>query len=138
LFMELLVNKPSTGLEVPVEVLQMEAHQVVLVVVHLEDPQGDQAIPSIRQVGLVVAQEEVHKEDLEEVTEAMGVVKEMEVNLALWKKQFQVYQVMTILSLLKFRKHPFFVTDKPMEVIMLIPKLSAKHSIFVLMMEMVV
>lgn len=67
MFMELLV-KANTGLEVLVEVLLLEAHLVVSVVVHLEDLLedlvADQAIPSIHQVVLVEARVEVHKEDL--------------------------------------------------------------------------
>lgn len=119
------------------EVLLLEAHLEVLVVVHLEDLVVDQAIPLIHQAVLVEARVEVHKEDLEEVM-VVPVVREKEENLALWKKQFPVYQEMTILSLVRYQIHHSFVMAKLMEVIMLIPKLSVKPFTFVQMMEMVV
>lgn len=136
MFMELLV-KANTGLEVLVEVLLLEAHLEFSVVVHLEDLVVDQAIPLIHQAVLVEARAEVHKEDLEEVM-VVPVVGEKEENLAPWKKQFPECQEMIIPSLLRYQKHHSFVMAKPMEVIMLIPKLSVKPFTFVQMMEMVV
>lgn len=140
MFMELLV-KANTGLEVLVEVLLLEAQLVVSVLVHLEDLMeglvADQAIPSIHQVVLVEAQVEGHREDLEEVM-GVPVVREMEENQAPWKKPFLAYQEMTILSFLRYQRHPSFVMVKQMGVIMPIQKLSVKHFTFVQMMEMVV
>lgn len=138
MFMELLV-KANTGLEVLVEVLLLEAHLEVLVVVHLEDlledQVVDQAIPSIHQVVLVEAQVEVHKEDLEGEM-VVPVAREKEENLAPWRKPFPVYQEMTIPYFLRYQIHHFFVMAKPMEVIMRILKQSVKPFIFVQMMEM--
>lgn len=136
--MELLV-KANTGLEVLVEVLLLEAHLEVSVVVHLEDLLEDQvldqAIPSIHQVVLVEAQVEVHKEDLEGEM-VVPVVREKEENLAPWRKPFPVYQEMTIPYFLRYQTHHSFVMAKPMEVITRILKLSVKPFIFVQMMEM--
>jgi len=133
LFVELLV-KANTGLEVQVEVLLPEAHREVLGVVHQEDLVL-RAIPLIHPVDLAVDQEAAHKVDLvEEMVEA----KEMEANQTPWKKLYLEYQEMTILYFLKYQRHPLFVMGLQMEDIMLILKLSAKHSTFVPMMEMVV
>lgn len=136
--MELLV-KANTGLEVLVEVLLLEAHLEVSVVVHLEDlledQVVDQAIPSIHQVVLVEAQVEVHKEDLEGEM-VVPVVREKEENLAPWRKPFPVYQEMTIPYFLRYQIHHSFVMAKPMEVITRILKQSVKPFIFVQMMEM--
>jgi len=138
LFMELLV-KANTGLEVLVEVLLLEAHLEVSVVVHLEDlledQVVDQAIPSIHQVVSVEAQVEVHKEDLEGEM-VVPVVREKEENLAPWRKPFPVYQEMTIPYFLRYQIHHSFVMAKPMEVITRILKQSVKPFIFVQMMEM--
>jgi len=130
LFLELLV-KANTGLEVQVEVLRLEAHQEVLLV----DLEVDQVVTLIHQVGLGEDLEEAHKVVLEGKAVVMVV---LEVNLDHLKKLFQVYQAMTTQSLQKYPKHLSFVTVKLMEVIMQTQKLSAKHSTFVQMMEMVV
>ena len=63
------------------------------------------------------------------------VLLELEV-LMILLKQFLVPLVMTIQSLDKCLKHPFSATVKLMEATMEIQKLSARHSIFVLQMEL--
>ena len=64
---------------------------------------------------------------------AMMQLEAMEVLL---RKLFLEYLAMIIQFLLKFLKHPSCAMDKLMVVIMLIQKLSVKHSISVPMMEM--
>ena len=66
----------------------------------------------------------------------MGLV-EVTVLLVHWKKQFLVFQEMTIPYLLKYLKHPSCVMAKLMVVTMLIQKLSARLSTSVPTMEMV-
>jgi len=115
-------------------------------VVQLEDL-VDQAILLIHPVGSVEDKEVAHKlglvEDKEvahkvDLVEEMLEAKEMMANQAPWRKQSLEYQAMIIQYLQKFQKHHFFVMDKLMVGTMLIPKLNAKLSIFVQMMEMVV
>ena len=78
-----------------------------------------------------------HLEILMETT-VMKVMKEVQMEkLDLWRKLYQEFQEMTTPSLLMFQKQHSFVRDLWKEDIMLIQKLSVKHFIFVVVMEMV-
>jgi len=157
---EVLVVVHLEALQEVLVVVHLEALQEVLVVVHLEVLQEvlEAVHLEVHQEGLEVVllevQEEAQLEDLRVVQvpvvalvedlrvvseEAMMLVGKVEVkgvNPVPWKKIFLEYQVMTIQSFLRFLKHLFSVMVWLMGVTMLTQKLSAKHSIFVPMMEM--
>jgi len=97
--------------------------------------------PEEVSIPLVVAQEvDLGLVEKAALVERMEVVlsESVEVRGVPWRKPSRECQGMTILSLLKFQRHPSFVMARLMEATMRIQKLNARLSTFVPMMEMVV
>jgi len=137
---EVLVVVHLEVLQEVLEVVHLEVHQEGLELVLLEVHQEVQEEAQLEDLQVVPVPVVALVEDLRVVSEeAMILVEKVEdkgVNPVPWKKIFLEYQVMTIQSFLRFLKHLFSVMVWLMEATMLTQKLSAKHSIFVPMMEM--